>query len=193
MPKQLLAVVAGLVVAAAISFGLSYLLTSNGAEAGSSPWVVGGLIGVATMGVISNRAGRRKVAKVSGEARAAALAFTPPDGAGLLIVFREGLNASATGMDIAIDDRLISQLKGGQFAAATLPPGPHRLSAKLAGQANAASAPGTAEIDLAAGATVVIRLTVKMGLTTGTVVVTRIDDHAAAKAKLARMAMIAAA
>ena len=78
--------VAGLVVAAAISFGLSYLLTSNGAEAGSSPWVVGGLIGVATMGVISNRAGRRKVAKVSGEARAAALAFTPPDGAGTRIV-----------------------------------------------------------------------------------------------------------
>ena len=64
------------------------------------------------------------------------LAGIPYVGAGVL--------ASATGMDIAIDDRLISQLKGGQFAAATLPTGPHRLSAKLAGQANAASAPGTA-------------------------------------------------
>lgn len=191
MPKQVLAVVAGLAVAAAISFGLSYLLTSNGAEAGSSPWVVGGLIGVATTAFVGNHAGRRKVAKIGGEARATVLAFAPPAGSGLLIVFREGLNASATGMDISVDERLISQLKGNQFAAETLPPGRHRLTAKLAGQANAASAPGAAEIDLAAGATVVIRITVKMGLTTGTVVVTRIDDHAAAKAKLARMAMVA--
>lgn len=192
MPKQLVAILAGLAVAAIVSFGLSFLLAANGAEPGNSEWVLGAVLGVATMTAMLSLSGNRKVDAASAEARAAALAFAPPAGQGLLIVFREGFVGKAQGIDISVDGRVVSQLKGTRFTALPLGPGRHRMEGRLTGAMDAHGGVGEAEFDLEAGATIVLRVTVKMGLTSGNVVATRVDDLAAAKTKLAKMPMVAA-
>ena len=189
MPKSVIAILVGGLVAFTIAFAIDFTLAASGAEPASSSWVMAGVIGAAIAGVVMNTAGNRKVVFADAAARQAALSLTPPAGSAMAVVFREGVMGKAIGTDIHLDGVLFTQLRSNQFTAMTLPPGPHTLKAVLAGPVNAGSKPAETAFDLAAGQLAAFRLTLAMKLTTSDVVMTRIEEPATIKPKLARMKM----
>lgn len=193
MSKGIVAVLAGIVVAFAINFGISFLLAVNGAEPLGSSWVVSGMIGCAVAAVIANVAGRRKVTMADAGTRAAALSMTPPAGQGMVVVYREGFMGKRNGVDVALDGQVLTQLLSPQFTAINMPPGRHNLNATLAGDMNAGARQGDAAFDIAAGQAIVFRIGLKMGLATGHVELTRIDDLSPVMSKVGRMKMVMAA
>ena len=90
-----------------------------------------------------------------------------------------------------IDGKPAAQLKGAAFTAVSLPPGRHVLRANLVGPGQTEADAGEAAFDVAPGAAIAFRATVKMKLTSGGVGLTRIEDLAVAKARLAKMKMVA--
>ncbi|BCW87415.1 hypothetical protein sos41_05440 [Alphaproteobacteria bacterium SO-S41] len=191
MSRQLIATLAGLAVAFAVTFGINFGLAAAGVHSDTTYWWLGVSFGSLTTITMLNMSGNKKVATADRGARSDALAFAPPAGQGLLVVYREGFMGKAIGADVSVDGRDVAQLKSPRFTAIALPPGSHVLKAQLAGSMNAGSTPGETAFDLAAGAAVVFRITLKMKMTTSDVVLTRIDDLALAKKKMAGMTMIA--
>ncbi|RJF87043.1 hypothetical protein D3874_08415 [Oleomonas cavernae] len=192
MSKKLTAVLAGMLIASLIGFGVTFALAAAGVEPMSSIWIVSGLIGgFVTLGLM-NLAGNKPVTLADEKTRAAALSLTPPPGTGLVIVLREGFVGKAQGMDVTLNGRELAQLKSPRFTATTVPPGQYVLKAAFAGQMNLGSAPGTATFDLGSGQVALFRLTTAMKMTTSDVVLTHLEDPAAVVRKLAKTKMVAA-
>ena len=191
MPRQLIAILTGLAVAFVITFGINFGFAAAGIPSDTTYWWLGASIGTFTMIAMLNMSGNKKTKTADKSARSAALSLTPPAGQGLLVVYREGFMGKAIGVDVSVDDGEVAQLKSPRFTALPLAPGHHTLKAQLAGSMNAGSTPGEASFDLAAGASIVFRITLKMKMTTSDVVLTRIEDEALAKKKIAGMTMIA--
>jgi hypothetical protein len=192
MSKKLTAILAGVLVAGLIGFGVTFALAAAGAEPMSSIWIVSGLIGgFVTLGLM-NLAGNKPVHLADEKARTAALSLKPPPGTGLVIVLREGFMGKAQGIDVTLNGRELAQLKSPRFTATTVQPGHYTLNAAFAGQMNLGSAPGTASFDLGSGQVALFRITTAMKMTTSDVVLTRIDDPASIAGKLAKTKMVAA-
>ena len=191
MPKTLVAILVGAAVAAAIGFGITYLLASNGAEPLDSTWVMAGVIGGSIAMAMMSTSGNRAVKGASAEARKAAVAMSPAPAEAMIVLFREGFMGKAFGIDIALDGQVKAQLKSGRFTALTIAPGHYRLTCILTGSANAASKPGEVSFEIGSGEAAAFRISLAMKMTTSDVVLTRVTDLAAAKAKIARMPMIA--
>lgn len=190
MSKRLRAILVGILIAFVISFGLNFGLAAAGAEAVSSAWIVGPVIGsFVTMGMM-NMAGNKPVAVADAKTRAGILALKPPPGSGLLIVVREGFMGKANGIDLKLDDRFVAQLKSPRFTALNIQPGQHRLTAAFAGPLNAGSKTGDETFTIASGESVVFRVTLAMKMTTSDVILTREANPPAVAARLARIKMV---
>jgi hypothetical protein len=180
------AIATGAAITLALGWGIPLLL---GVSVGwGAPLVIGGFVAYTMMSL----SGNKSVVCADEQARAAALALSAPAGSGLLVIYREGFFGKASGVDVALDGGEIAQLKSRRFTAISVPPGRHALRAVLTGTVNEASKPGAADFQIAAGEAVVFRITLAMKLTTGDVVLDRIDSPATAIAKLRKMQMVAA-
>jgi hypothetical protein len=191
--KLVIATLAGFVVSRAAGHGISLLgITLSGTLWGSY-WLPGFLIGFFVTSRLLNPSGARKALPADAKSRAAALALRPAPGSGLVIVYHEGYIGRANGVGISIDGHELAQLKSPRFTAFDAAPGRHTLRAALGGAFNAASSPGVASFDLAAGQVAVFGIKLAMKLNTSDIALTRIDEPASAVAKLKRMQMVAAA
>lgn len=94
--KFVVPVIAGLVVAFLVGFGLNFLMAAggdgkgDGGGPGLATLLPAVLLGVFTTYIMANLAGNRRVAGASDEARRGALAFTAPSDRARLYVVREG-------------------------------------------------------------------------------------------------------
>lgn len=157
-------------ISGAIIFGLSFGLSAVFAIAGKPwegpmTWIIPTGIGLSLYSVLSNN---RRVPKADAATRTAALAFEPPPGAALLVVYRQGVNGTLAGIDVIVDDQTLAQLKSPRFTSIRLSPGPHHLEAK----GSQTKRIGPLVLDLRAGDVAFVQI--KMGL--GKMVLLRQDD-----------------
>ena len=136
MSKYIPSIVVGFVVALAVSFGLSFLFSGLGADAGYMPTLAGAFLGIFTAYIMANLVGTKLGKTATPEQKQAALDLRPqvPDQA-LLIVYREGFVGKAVGLALALDDQYVAQLKSPRFTALSVAPGGHQLSMAFSGLA----------------------------------------------------------
>ena len=115
MSKYVVAIVSGFVVAFVVSFEFSALMTAAGESHSNTPLVTGLIMGAFTAYIMANLAGNRKVATADPAAKAQALAFTPPAGKALIYLYREGFVGKAAGLNVAVDGKVVAQLKSPRF------------------------------------------------------------------------------
>ena len=192
MSKYIPSIIVGFVVALAVSFGLSFLFSGLGADAGYLPTLAGAFLGIFTAYIMANLVGTKLGKTASPEQKQAALDLRPqvPDQA-LLIVYREGFVGKAVGLALALDDQYVAQLKSPRFTALSVAPGGHQLSMAFSGLAGKQNKPTLEGFIAAPGETVVFRATMQMGMTQNRIVVERISADQDLVQRLKPMIMIA--
>lgn len=190
MSKMTRAAVIGIVVAAAVSSGLSFWMASIGAQSSATTWILGAILGAFTFYILANLSGNKKAVYADPAQHAAAVSMTPPPGQGLLVAFREGFVAKAAGMNVSVDGREIAQLKAPRFTAVALPPGSHTLHVAFGGLAGAQNTPADLTFALTEGQVVAVRISVSMGLTANVIKLEPASDLAAVQSKIAAMHMV---
>ncbi len=180
-------------VAFAVGFGLALLialLTTLAGETNMGEAVLVGIFGsIAAAFVYGNLSGNRAVAKASDADKTAALAAAPPQGKALVFVYRDAYVGKLVGMDIAIDERPVAQIKSPRFTMVTVSPGRHVMSAGFSGFAGAQVKRESDPFDFAPGTTTVLKIANRIGLVQGGLKFEMQPDLAAAKQRLARMPM----
>lgn len=136
--------------------------------------LIGGIIAYCIWALSKNKGG----AKGDPAALADARAMRPPEGKARIYVTRRGFVGALQGMNITLDGTARGQIRSGQMLMADVAPGPHMIHATTA-QAKLAR-PSEIEVDVAAGAVVVIDAMLEMGALKGGVKLTQSD---AAKAR----------
>jgi hypothetical protein len=188
MSKYVRPIIVGAIVALVLSFGLSFLLSLDGQpHRGLGVWT-GTILGVIVAYIMANLAGNRRIADASAEQKKAALA-APPAGKTMLYVYREGFVAKLAGLDIAIDGRVVAQLKSPRFTAVIIPAGQHTVRMQFAGFAGAQSKVSELAIDAPADGAVALKVTMSMGMVKGGIVITPQPDLAAVRQILADRTM----
>lgn len=134
----------------------------------------GGIIAFCVWALSSNKGG----AKADTTATANARTMQAADGQARIYITRRGFVAALQGMDVTLDGTAKGQIKSGQMLMADVAPGTHHLHVATA-KAKLAH-PAELEIDVSAGAVVVIDAMIEMGALKGGVKLTRSD---AAKAR----------
>ncbi len=192
MSKYIPSIVVGFVVALAVSFGLSFLFSGLGADAGYLPTLAGAFLGIFTAYIMANLVGTKLGKTATPEQKQAALDLRPqvPDQA-LLIVYREGFVGKAVGLALALDDQYVAQLKSPRFTALSVAPGGHQLSMAFSGLAGKQNKPTLEGFIAAPGETVVFRATMQMGMTQNRIIVERISADQDLVRRLKPMIMIA--
>nr|WP_316628378.1 hypothetical protein [uncultured Brevundimonas sp.] len=192
MSKYIPSIVVGFVVALAVSFGLSFLFSGLGADAGYMPTLAGAFLGIFTAYIMANLVGTKLGKTATPEQKQAALDLRPqvPDQA-LLIVYREGFVGKAVGLALALDDQYVAQLKSPRFTALSVAPGGHQLSMAFSGLAGNQNKPTLEGFVAAPGETVVFRATMQMGMTQNRIIVERISADQDLVQRLKPMIMIA--
>lgn len=155
MSKSWTGVIWIVVIAFAVSFGLSFVASATGSDIPSSTFAVLGLsVAGAVAAIYFARTVNRRVELADATVRAAALGEPPAEGA-RLIVARSGLVGKFAGIDVLVDGAFVAQLKSPRFTAIDRPPGPCRIEAIAQGKTTP-----PLEIDLPAGATQVVNIIV---------------------------------
>ncbi|WEK39201.1 MAG: hypothetical protein P0Y50_11680 [Candidatus Brevundimonas colombiensis] len=192
MSKYIPSIVVGFVVALAVSFGLSFLFSGLGADAGYLPTLAGAFLGIFTAYIMANLVGTKLGKTATPEQKQAALDLHPqvPNQA-LLIVYREGFVGKAVGLALALDDQYVAQLKSPRFTALSVAPGGHQLSMAFSGLAGKQNKPTLEGFIAAPGEIVVFRATMQMGMTQNRIVVERISADQDLVQRLKPMIMIA--
>ncbi|WP_428681718.1 hypothetical protein [Sphingopyxis sp.] len=134
----------------------------------------GGIIVFCIWALSSNKGGKKADTAALAEART----MRAPEGKARIYVTRRGFVAALQGMDVTLDDVAKGQIKSGQMLMADVEPGTHHLHVGTA-KAKLANA-GEMDIEIGAGAVVVINAMIEMGALKGSVKLTRLD---AAKAR----------
>jgi hypothetical protein len=191
MSKYLPAIVTGFVVTVLISFGLGFLASAAGQPPGLATWLPGMIFGVIVAYVMSNLVGTKPSKAATSAEKEAVLAFRAEPGQALLIVFREGFVGMAAGMNVALDDRPIAQLKSPRFTALSIPLGPHKVWASFAGLAAAQNRVAEQDFVAGPGEVVALRMVMAMGATKNTIRIERIDNPDGLASKLKSMTMVA--
>jgi hypothetical protein len=191
-PKYIRAIGVGLVIAFAISGGLAYTFARLGAPDLKLAIFCGVVIGAPIAYAMANLAGNRAVANASEADKRAALARTAPADRALLFIYREGFVAKLAGMNIAVDAKPVAQLKAPRFTWVSVAPGARKIEAVFGGLAGAQSRTGELTITAAAGATVVVRITLAMGWTQNGITLTPVEDLDLARRVMGGMPMVAA-
>jgi len=167
-----------------VSATLSAITAGVPADRQTTPtWFIGLIFGSVAGAVYLMLSGNRSVPLADDAARTAALAG-PADPAGAqLLVMRQGFVGKLAGVDVSVDGRVATQLKSPRFAALAVTPGRHELVAAVQ---NRRSEPLAVEV--AAGETAVVRLTVGLGK----LELVREPDLATARRALATVPMVTA-
>jgi hypothetical protein len=136
--------------------------------------LIGGIVIFCFWALSSNKGGATADTAATADARM----MQAPEGRARIYVTRRGFVAALQGMDVTLDGSGKGQIKSGQMLMADVLPGKHQLyiataKAKLA-------RPAELEIDVGAGAVVVVDAMIEMGALKGGVKLTRLD---AAKAR----------
>jgi len=185
-------VIWGFVVAFALGFAMRSLETSAGTSLGWPATFGPAFFGFITFFVLANLAGNRKVQNAGGAERDAALAFRPPEGKALLVVYREGFIGMAAGLNVMLDGKLVAQLKSPRFVVAPVDPGRHELTAAFGALAGAQNNAGAYVFEAKPGDVIPVRATLAMGALKNTV---RLEDAGALEAvrqRLSRVTMVKA-
>jgi|APAra7269097235_1048549.scaffolds.fasta_scaffold08604_2 hypothetical protein len=188
MRKYLPAIVTGFVVTVVVGFLLG-LIGFHGFAA----WYVPLIAGLFTGYIMANLQGTKAGPAASEEQKAAVLAFRPSPGKALIIVHRQGFVGKAAGMEVALDDRVLGQLKSPQFTAVEVDPGAHTLSVGFVGLAAAQNKREIVQVTVVEGQVVAYRATISMGMGKNTIKVERDDDVGTLADDLRRMKMVAPA
>jgi hypothetical protein len=188
MSKYAPAIIMGFVV----GFATSFLMRAFVFPEGSAPVFYGAGTGMFVAYILGNLAGNRKEALATGPARQQALAFAPPPGKTLVVVYRDGFVGKMAGLNLAIDGREFAQIKSPRFTALVVPAGQHTLSCAFGGLAGPQSRAGSYAFDAAPGQVVVVNIGARMGMIQGSFQFTPAPDLAAAKAKLDQFQMVQA-
>ena len=141
--------------------------------------------------LLESLASNRKVNNVPDADRAKALASVPPPGTGLVYIYREGFIGKAVGVDVAVDNRVVAQLKSPRFTVVAVPPGDHTLAAAMKGLAGAQNKGGAISFSINQGETLVFCLKMKMGLVEGAVAINREPNPHQVLGKLSMITMVA--
>jgi len=189
MSKGVRAVVIGIVVAFALSFGLSLLYSAAGKPDTMQAVLIGCVFGAITAYIFGNLAGNRSIPNASAAQRSEALARTPPAGRALLYLYRQGFVARLAGLNLSIDGRVVAQLKAPRFTLVAVPARQLTLTAAFGGLAGPQNKPSELVIDASAGGIVVVRITMAMGMLQGSIRMERQSDPVAARRALASMTM----
>lgn len=136
--------------------------------------LIGGIVVFCIWALSSNKGG----AKADTAAIADARTMRAPEGKARIYVTRRGFVAALQGMDISLGGTAKGQIKSGQMLMADVAPGTYQLHVATA-KAKLAR-PADLEIDVGAGAVVVIDAMIEMGALKGGVKLTQLD---AAKAR----------
>lgn len=189
MSKYVVAIVTGFVVAFAVTLGMTALLAAAGGPQTLSPLLVGMLTGVTTAYLMANLAGNRKVGTADPATKAEAAKLTPPPGKALICLYRQGFVGKAAGLNVAVDGKVVTQLKSPRFTCIAVAPGEHTVSAAFGGLAGAQNASSSVTVTLAAGQVAAFRYSVSMGLIQNTIAVTSEANLDTVRAAIAGMPM----
>jgi len=179
MKRTVIFVLIVAVVAGLFSFGVTAL--TAGAARHPDPTFAAAAIGMVAGIVYLRFSGNRPMPVADSAARAAALATAPPPDAARLLVVRQSMLATMIGIDVLVDDVVMTQLRSPRFAILTLSPGRHEVVAAVQGRR---VKPIT--LDLAAGETAVVRIAAGVGQ----VRLRPEPDTPALRASLARTPMV---
>ncbi|MGE0828635.1 MAG: hypothetical protein AB7O04_04705 [Hyphomonadaceae bacterium] len=190
MSKSVVNILIAFGLAAIVSFALSTALSIGGDDPGLTPMLVGAAVAMVALVALNNLSGNRAVKDASDEARAAALAFQPPAGQAALYVFRSGFIGKAAGMNIALDEKTIAQLKSPRFTSLPITPGAHKVLASFGGGLASQSKPAEFSFEAAAGEIVALKVTMGFGAMQSPIQIERVSADEA-KTALASMRMVA--
>jgi len=185
--KYVRAIIIGVVVGIGFGFLMSFVFTE-----GPAPIYYGAFAAVFTAYILSNLAGNKKLAIVSGAEKDQALQLQPPPGKSLLVVYREGFVAKLAGLNLFVDGKEFAQLTAPKFTALVVSPGPHNLSCGFGGLAGPQSKKGSYDFVAPADGFTAVRIGVRMGVVQGAMSFTPSSDAQAMKPKLASMPMVKA-
>ena len=175
----------GVAVASFVLLGLVF-------PGSSSKFIYALFIGAFVAYILSNLAGNKKLAEVSGPEKDQALQLKAPAGKSLLVVCREGFVAKLAGLDIAVDGKAFAQLTSPKFTCLVLPPGPHALTTGFAGLAGPQSQKGSHDFVAPENGFYAVRIGARIGVIQGVMSFTPMEDAQAVRAKLASMPMVKA-
>lgn len=190
MSKVVIALLLGFGVAFAIAFGLSAIDPGSRGDFGS--WFAPAFFGLLAAYLYGNLAGNRRQAAASAQEKSQALAFSPPEGQGQLLVYREGFIGMAAGLNVDLDARTFAQLKAPRFTSIYVPAGTHSLTAGFGGLAGPQNRKAHAQVDFKGGEVLVVKATLAMGALQNTVKLDTATLDDALKRKLAGMQMVKA-
>lgn len=188
--RYVMPLVWGFIVAFVLGFGLKQLEVASGEPLGMTLWLSPMFFGALVAFLLANLAGNRKVANASSAERQAALAFQPPAGKALLVVWREGFVGMAAGLNVTVDGVVRAQLKSPRFVVMALDPGVHEVNAAFGGLAGAQNNASAVKLTVAAGEVAVVKATLSMGALKNTVNLNLVEDVEAARRKLAGVTMV---
>lgn len=191
MSKYAKPIIVGGIVAFVIAGGLSFFVAAAGGDAGMVPALIGGFFGVFTGYIMANLAGNRKGVAASAEDKQAAVAFRPQPGKAMLIVVREGFVGKAAGLNVALDGRVVAQLKSPRFTALALDVGSHEMALAFGALAGKQNRPVSERFGVGASEVVAYGVKVSIGALQNTIAVERLVVDAALSAKLAGLTMTA--
>lgn len=187
MSKSARAALAGVAVAFGLGAAINLLFAAAGARSpGAVGWVLPMVIGTVVWTTMSRLAGNRAERRVE----AGAVALTPPPGAALLVITREGFAGKAVGLDVRVDGRPAAQLRSPRATVLRVAPGEHDVVARNPQGANKGSS-GSLRVRVAAGEVAFVTLRFAMGLTDGVVTLERAADPALARATFAKLTVVA--
>jgi hypothetical protein len=190
MSKLIIALLLGFGVAFAAAFGLNSLYAAAGARGGFESFFVPAFLGVFTAYIYGNLAGNRRQQNASAQDKAQALSFSPPQGHGQLIVYREGFLGMAAGLNVDLDERTFAQLKSPRFTSIYVPAGVHSLTAGFGGFAGPQNRKAHAQVDFKGGEVLVVKATLAMGAIQNSVKLDTAQLDDGLKRKLAGMRMV---
>lgn len=192
MFKYITAAVVGFVVAALVGFGLNAILAAGGEKPDSTVMIASVLFGALAAYIAANMAGnRREVAAAQGE-KDQALTFQPPEGQGLLLVYRDGFVGKLVGLNLALDGRPFAQIKSPRFTALAVAPGEHVLTAGFGGLAGPQNRTNESKVTFRAGEVLAVKASVAMGALKNTIRLDGVPVTEDLRAKLRRMSMVRA-
>jgi len=187
MQKFLTPFIAGFVTAFIVNFALTAL---SGGKGDTASLIAGIGLGVVVAVAVFNLSGNRHTAAADAGSKNRALAFTPTPGKAALYLVRTGFVGKLAGMNLAVDGRVVAQLKSPRFTRVDIAPGAHALTASFGGGLAGQTKPSELAFTCADGEIVVMKLSMSMGVLQNPVKIERSSSDAV-RGELAGMQMTA--
>ena len=179
----------GFILAFAVAFVLGLAGGAAGVDLGVMPMFAGLFVGGFTAYILANLAGTKAGPTGTVEQKRVALG-APTSGKGRLIVMRQGFVAMAAGLNVAVDNRVVAQLKSPNWTAVDLDPGAHSLSAAFTGLAEKQSNAAQTAFEVREGEVVVFKLGVSLGALKNSIKAERVATDETVRRQLESQKMV---